>query len=139
MRDIDVILFVSCSGTLIYIINFQSQPNLKSFLRKQLEKWNSSISVLSFCDKFLSKIKVQLLVRKLSRSSHLMPSFFKRFSGQNGEVLAHFPDEMMVTPFRTRSRRSGDLFQQTFRTKWRAALCTQFFGNMASTLNKISR
>ena len=29
MRDIDVISFVSCSGTLIYIINFQFQPNLR--------------------------------------------------------------------------------------------------------------
>ena len=29
MGDIDVIPFVSCSGTLIYIINFQFQPNLR--------------------------------------------------------------------------------------------------------------
>ena len=29
MLDIDVIPFVSCSGTLIYIINFQFQPNLR--------------------------------------------------------------------------------------------------------------
>ena len=72
MRDIDVIPFVSCSGTLIYIINFQFQPNLRwSNFRPQY--WDFETSNGRLGPKFYARVLQMVSFFSFHHSSKQQP------------------------------------------------------------------